>query len=1493
VVAFVATSLILFAPSLGTAQDRPPLNPLERAVWEKRKDLNEALAKGVVPSDLLEVWRVVPQDSLPAQAYEKQMLEIFKQLYPQWHLEARPVHFLLLRDETEVAHWQYRSANHTYFAMTTAIWKKLESQDEAAFLLADKWKEYASQQDLAEASNEKVQISFAALKLMEDRGFDSRAKETFNSRLPKSPSLKTWFFVGGVSEARTTEEAITRDALSLLDRQRGGLKHERRALSAEVQATRNEARHVSEMNKQLDERGFYNAGTAEKLKILADILRTPITWNAARAEDIKNEIRKFRTTVSSNSYLLDRSKPEEMQAFESLIDAILDLSKGKKDFEYLVAMKATSDFYRVAAMTLSADKIPLLGRLKKLKVAVQEFIEAESYEAAKQTGEELSRVIESEADLIPLLRELDIPNFDFINVENFDRQIRKKTMRVSWNKHVEWAVKDKKHAVLKALWSLGVHDPRLMEELAPSEIIGYVINSDFVISKGPREGSIDIWDLDISDDGELGALRKFTRPEDKRSRIAQAKNSILLRALTQLLKKAYHPDPENSERVEAIETIHEILPRTSYSGFTGTIGTSELEKNFGIWYDLNSPLFGLMGPGQKTATELQREVVDKFRQLNEESKGTGSLITRKFFLGSNDKRDIFHFGMSPGSSRFETNKVSSPFFQYVLDVSDELLTRPEKLRTLEASELSNIAGSDSTKMELSKLRRLVGYEKPKTQAAFFKTIEEFKSEPVIVQTILLVEYVQLLATSKSLKPDYAKLFKAFGSEILNENRDLKRILKNRFPNLKWPEKLEDRIHLWSGAAHADLFQTDNIFKHKTLAAILEDIQKVKEPEKRRELIEPILFGPHIFEPELRDQAMSLWTASIKEIYGKDDDTLRYRSKIRTGPIRQIVQMHPGDRLDLLVRLADELVTQSGLSQDFKVASQQFNAGERNTQSLAGALAFRVLGRDPEVRLRILEFLSSPLTDPNLKSFSVFASEQHLFAIGMNSDKYDFSEAQLPPETYEELSKLSWQNFRSAPLAARAIFLEQLLVPVDDPGFTGIEQAFDYVANRIFPPRAEYSRESREFMRAYFDVIPSYQRGLLLAAMMAAADKSQGREISIGERLALVLELLGPAETKLGQAIHSFPDTPDNVRKGVGRLKSMTNKPTRSELDELYKKYVPAELRGRIANVGEVLGAASYYIVFEVTMKDGSQKVIAVLRDYANERAKNGFNLMLQMTEKLGKDHPLYQTLKDLIEQARDMSDIETNSVISALQTQMAEKLYDGVQVQNEDQTYTFHVAKVLERDEKYRLMERAPGVHFSDLPESTKEEIARKKSIAEAYLTLELSTILRGREFDHDRHGAQMRIEGNHIYLFDFGAMALDSPTEKEIEQAAAVIYRIFMDKKAGKISDKLFEEVRRITKEEGKTPKYLLHIQRSLLSLNDFMESKATKGLKYVTDEDFQRILIAAFKSIMTPENLYFGAFVKMGMNDPVAAKEIQSIMMEQEECKRGLLEIRRALNP
>ena len=411
----------------------------------------------------------------------------------------------------------------------------------------------------------------------------------------------------------------------------------------------------------------------------------------------------------------------------------------------------------------------------------------------------------------------------------------------------------------------------------------------------------------------------------------------------------------------------------------------------------------------------------------------------------------------------------------------------------------------------------------------------------------------------------------------------------------------------------------------------------------------------------------------------------------------------------------------------------------------------------------------------------------------------------------------WKKLRGAKLERRA----------DSPV---VKKAMAIVALTLSQPNVsdtdrQHQKLARDFIGAYLEASSELERPLLVAAIMAASEQSKATH-TFGECIANLLEILGPAYIKLGQAAHSLPETPQEIKEPLARLKSRALPPKRWEVFERFDQTIPSDTQSRILRVGKTLGSASFNVSTQVLYDHHGKKegaVASILRENARPDAERGFLKLAVCAERLGLTHPEFQiiapTLIELIEQARILTTVETDVTAGFEQASYARKQYDGLQIRIGNSQYNLKTAEWLEHFPEGRISREVLGEHFNDLRPSNTDERNERKRVAQAYVLAELRNLLSGDRFDCDRHGDQLRIDKNQIGIFDHGGLARNPPSEEDKRQLGKIISETKKRGSFAEFSSVLQESIQIESRLEESSKKYLLHIQRGMLAMSDFLD--------------------------------------------------------------------------
>ena len=663
------------------------------------------------------------------------------------------------------------------------------------------------------------------------------------------------------------------------------------------------------------------------------------------------------------------------------------------------------------------------------------------------------------------------------------------------------------------------------------------------------------------------------------------------------------------------------------------------------------------------------------------------------------------------------------------------------------------------------------------------------------------------------------------------------------------------------------------------ALILKKILSEKNDEEKLSLLLPLLESDRCFqEYETRQIYVKEVANLLSKKYGIDDGTPAYQERIEKEVLTPYFVSK--DVISTLGnRYSDKTVSTSLVKSIFENLSQQlvlkrnlsFRMEEiiKHNSEIALLISSKdvlglnekfkqgvfestlaILQNDPAGKDAIIDFLSHDL---DMSYVYDYVQDAVLERVEEKIKKHEGEwyrlyddikgEYQGITNSYSDGSKLFEKSidllsqfhtmFWNNDIDARAAVLRSLLADDEQP----FEELFSHVVEKIIPPGTENRQFLIDVIAAFACTYEKSEQPYLISALIAAQRRQKSSGLSVGEALKDFLENLGPAGIKLGQALGSSPDVPEDIRKVMQTMKHSAATPVSWELYHLYDASVPKDKQKKLE---KVIGCGSYCIA---TKSDDGKSVYSLLREYAKARADDVFGQMLKMCgilERKGdkKYTNFAKIFKGIVQKASDMSDIETDFDVGKRQDIMARQIYhnaDGtgkVLSLDDSMEATLHVAEWISHGASYKETEMVEGVHYNDFPDGK-----FKHHFAKAYLELELTNILGGNCFDHDRHGAQMKvkqIDATHfnVGLFDNGAMSDWPPTAKEQEQLGRVLNNIFEElPDVNSTADKLryltngkkgfagiFNDAIQKEGKEGKASDYLLAVQRGVLALNDYM---------------------------------------------------------------------------
>ncbi len=728
-----------------------------------------------------------------------------------------------------------------------------------------------------------------------------------------------------------------------------------------------------------------------------------------------------------------------------------------------------------------------------------------------------------------------------------------------------------------------------------------------------------------------------------------------------------------------------------------------------------------------------------------------------------------------------------------------------------------------------------------------------------------------------------------------------------------------------------------LFKQRTLEAISEE----PNLEKRRQAIDHILIHCNLKDFGLRKKFISGWVELLQEDLTKkglpaiDDSSPEFAEGMKEAIAGVRLLGSSTSRYEILNELSVRLETQreaSRLVKDVLYSSDARNIEETENTINFGEGAISITDANPPLRRAIVKFLSRE-PEPELTNETAKATRLYMIQANQVGRSVYGPSSRISDDKLKTSLLRYHDNFWNMALPTRALIMSQLLLPGHERDFEQLStarealpeensaplpnkilnplakrqfaDAFETVSDTLFPTGTPHSDEAKILLQAYDTMLERtgriHVRPVLLAVMMSASQQSQQqRAVSVGERLALVLEMMGTAEIKTGQMAGSNNNTPKDIAEGLQRLKDRAAEPTRWEMWDMIDESVPPALQSRFGHVGKVLGSASMYITLDVEMKPGeaardadSDMVLSLQRPHAKAQAQQGFSMLDEFVKVLAEQEEqitpeFAKNLHEMARQAQEMVAIETDAEIGATQVMAAEQLKAGktVRIKHRDgeQTIQFNHATWTDYGEGFRLMNKMQGNNFNEalgiqhfrrnengslevtdkvhgkqvyatedaLPEDLRQRLDEKRQYAAAHWMLGAANILRGGPLDQDIHGGNFKIDpGTHsINSFDDGMIhatrdaknkvIITVPSEDDLQQLGKTICAALDALRSDSpkpIAEVISDSMDEIRRARGgEVPVHLLRVERTLLSMND--------SGTYLGKEQMGEMLLSLYKA-------------------------------------------------
>lgn len=1163
--------------------------------------------------------------------------------------------------------------------------------------------------------------------------------------------------------------------------------------------------------------------TIEKIKVLESYL-----------DDLFSEILPYEVTHSPSSKVRDfcqhlselkinLNNAEEYEAIDHLLQRAYELRIPA--FEKLYFALFNKERRNAERFSLKP-----IGPFSLLQSTINDFVEATSYEEASRAALKFNSLYANQKDLftvngsgISYVRtfkkehgRLPVGKERFFSAEtglhiNWKAFVPTSYSSKPWQKFVEWAVEHNDKEIAYALFSIG-----LETELA-------------------------LWSIFSNEELEALIQRHLLPLTDVSGRRG---NSIFYDSKS--IKLQYQKYCESRHVLD-----------------TSALDTKGFSNGFCEFFDANLPvLLSISFPNALSLNQLSaaaNHLLTCFHQIAMTGSEQDKATMKSFFLGREDKRDL--------SQLFNERSdylLQHPYLQFVLqsnvlearEVASFINLHYSKFRSMPTSSLLKILKLPYNKLTIPCIEEV------------FRIFEESKLSHFSNEILgrLIIEYcrtehvfamsqdaLRLLTLAKKCRSTY---FREHFLQFTWEFRD---------DLLDYDLDTDKMLELWKMYDKTNSFPSDKVSRQFALL-LINHIEGTQSVTGKIECYQKWLFNKEhidlpLFDLELRGKLVQNYVTVLYQKFGMDDGSGSYFNNIK--PILDDIKEYAPKRDQAIIysTLANKLETQNKVTEYIGTIvepSKYFHTSKTDQSAVVVTLgeASNLLGKSKEGQRQFLDFISNRFTDASIDKYVSYllasgqASEFCSTLTGyLRLEKCGFDETRLAVILF-------YNMFWDRPLEERAILINYLLVPSNKTlKETDIQESYAsallYVITKLFPNYQVAGSDDEfavAFLRAYLDNCNVFLRDIFLAGIIIASNEVTEEHQSAGKKLALLCEHLGPAYIKLAQAIHSHPQTPEHIRRDLEHVKGRANPPYRWTLWRMINEVLPPEDLGKIKRVKKLLGSASYNLAIEVELTDGREVVLSLLRENAEQDAKEGFKHLKKTINDC--QHPRMNTVKQslihILEDAESMSEIEMDHELCQRQYDIARDTYHHEFITVDGHTVQVRPSRMLKSGPGYRFIEKMNGIEFNDLSEATPQEKLIKSQVASAVVLLEFSNLLKGSYFDSDRHGNQLRVEIINsrlirVGLYDFGEMSLEPPTEEELNALGRIIARLPFELLSKSVSEAfeslITDEIENAIKNERATS-YLTRVRKSLLALQDFykhIDQKTFIKLMYMALSDSQ----------------------------------------------------------
>jgi Peptidase family M48/ABC1 atypical kinase-like domain len=1218
------------------------------------------------------------------------------------------------------------------------------------------------------------------------------------------------------------------------------------------------ATYESHMDKFFKDNGFDQASDSEKLKIIGKAVIEELAPSDFYFSNRRDEINQRLASIDlSNQH---ETLETEINDFIQTIITIPDDLDSSWGFSWDSVVRET--YKTLQKSYLDEDdwrfSFTPIGIFADFQAKINDFVAADNQTSIEQSAAELITMLKElsggETKRIHLINNFTLNGFSLPKYDEI--KDLSSPIPAPWEQHLKVAMGQKNQDVLQALSMLEVNDfdkrvPKLDDNNVglSKDIRLSIKSSNLENEKGKTLNYV------FDEQGQItGAKARYFDVDDAKQLIKQqAKISVI-------------------QEIDELEKVDWSLLKTDFNGFMKQYSARIIrldyeDSEYPFAKQFVKELREIMQSDDRGI--IEDDVKKYFSHIYAEERSGDNKTDNTLFSETLSRRREYNNSADLGFS------VDNPLIQFILTDEFELFKPIEKLQLLSIVRTGDL---DSWKVD----NTLIYEELPKNTLADFREwlevlkddVNQQKTQSILsggfspeintlkIKNLLRNEVIKSLENEDQTLTTDDLMFLRSVNNMRESSSDFKQklaiLIGERFNGIEENISNEDliaqykilstRIHMFPSVIEQvpelRSFYQDEIISRIDSATnenkmdLLEDLFFKQEISPDNHSIaatnigfidDTIHYNAKIIDPEFRKWATFSYAESLVDHLGQDNGGIIYADKLNTSLQKLQEKCSEANAQEIIsqmskTKLGNKLQLQPHTTEIVAEINQNILLGsmlDNNINAALGEGGLKAITKYKATRDSLINFLTRP--------FSESSSEQYINE-SENSLKNDYSiqgflKEDLTKQSKSEQTQMLHANFWDMPFEARIVVTDLILFPPEDSRSNdpkNIKNVLQDVFNIVLPIHQDNASEGRQIVESYVEACDdiAHQR-LLVSSMIAAKEPSKSnseKNLDFGDALNLVLDALGPAGRKLAQAIESHPQTPQDIKESLTNSKTMAIDPKREDITALIKLYEPKNPEDEIAYVGEVLGAGSYGVTVKATKQSGEETAITFLQPNVREKARDEFERLEKAVDILSIKNNDFEPLKEMVRQAKEMSLQETDMDLAAKQGEVAAKLYDNVEIKVNDETFQFGAAKFLSHGAEYKEFEIIAGKHFNDIAKDDDQDKAHVRNLATAQLVLELSHMLSGRPFDHDRHGGQQKIDGNYIGEFDFGAMGVtqSSPRQKQLighVMAGAIIQSHLKGEDFSKSLDSEIEKCANNDQERD----FIAKLKRGVLALGNF----------------------------------------------------------------------------